>query len=240
MHSPLMRWFFLGLSLLVLVPGCAPGRTLAPLAPQVALDPLLDPASPEMTGEAPAVFKVLFETTAGDFVVEVERALAPLGADRFHRLVRAGYYDGARFFRVLPGFVVQFGLSGVPERNQVWRDATLSDDPVVASNVRGMLSYAMAGPDSRTVQVFINLGNNARLDGDGFAPFGRVSGGMDVVERLHAGYGEGAPRGEGPLQSRIQEEGEPYLAQEFPNLDQIIRAWILHETEVPLPAEVDP
>jgi peptidyl-prolyl cis-trans isomerase A (cyclophilin A) len=230
----------LGLILLALVAGCAPSRTLPPVSAPVAIDPLLDPESPEMTGEAPALFKVLFETTAGDFVVEVERALAPLGADRFHRLVRAGYYDGTRFFRVLPGFVVQFGLSGVPERNRAWRDASLPDDPVVASNVRGTLSYAMAGPDTRTVQVFINLGNNARLDGDGFAPFGRVTGGMDVVERLHAGYGEGAPRGAGPLQSRIQEEGEAYLAAEFANLDRIIRAWILHETEGPPRDEVDP
>jgi peptidyl-prolyl cis-trans isomerase A (cyclophilin A) len=193
-----------------------------------------------MIGEAPAMFKVLFETTAGDFVVEVERAIAPLGADRFHRLVRAGYYDGARFFRVLPGFVVQFGLSGVPERNRVWREVTLDDDPVVASNVRGTLSYAMAGPGTRTVQVFINLQDNVRLDADGFAPFGRVTGGMDAVERLFAGYGEGAPRGSGPLQPRIQEEGEAYLAEEFPNLDRIIRAWILSETEAPPPDEAGP
>lgn len=192
-----------------------------------------------MNLEAPERFKVLFETTAGDFVVEVERSLAPLGADRFYNLVGAGYYDGVRFFRVVPGFVVQFGLSGDPEVAAAWRGARIEDDPVVASNTRGTLTYAMAGPGTRTVQVFLNLGDNARLDGQGFAPFGRVTGGMDAVDRIYGGYGDGAPRGQGPDQGRIGQEGEAYLAAEFPRLDQVIRARILEvpqvEGEVPTP-----
>lgn len=224
-----------GLVLLLALGACAPrggGGPALSEGPVPLPSPLLDPTSPEMTAEAPALFKVLFETTAGDIVVEVERGLAPLGADRFHNLARAGYFDGVRFFRVVPGFVVQFGLSGDPEVSAAWRNARLEDDPVVGANVRGTLSYAMAGPGTRTVQVFINLGDNRRLDDQGFAPFGRVSGGMDVVDRLFGGYGDGAPRGQGPDQGRIQQEGERYLAASFPQLDQIIRARIL---EVPQP-----
>jgi peptidyl-prolyl cis-trans isomerase A (cyclophilin A) len=219
---------------------CAPRAatlSVGPEGPEAPVSPLLDPASPEMNAEAPPLFKVLFETSAGDFVVEVERGLAPLGADRFYNLVRNGYYDGVRFFRVVPGFVVQFGLSGDPAVAEAWRGARIEDDPVAGSNTRGTLTYAMAGPGTRTVQVFINLGNNARLDDQGFAPFGTVSGGMDVVDRLHGGYGDGAPRGQGPDQGRIGREGEPYLAGEFPLLDQVIRARVL---EVPIPPKMMP
>ncbi|TVP42103.1 MAG: peptidylprolyl isomerase [Gemmatimonadales bacterium] len=185
-----------------------------------------------MTAQAPDVFKVLFETSAGDFVVEVERNLAPLGADRFFNLARSGFYDGARFFRVVPGFVVQFGLSGDPEIAAAWREARIEDDSVEASNQRGKVTFAMGGPGTRTVQVFINLSDNSRLDAMGFAPFGRVSGGMDAVDRLHGGYGDGAPRGQGPEQGRIQREGEAYLEEEFPLLDRVIRTRIL---DVPQP-----
>jgi peptidyl-prolyl cis-trans isomerase A (cyclophilin A) len=171
---------------------------------------------------------VLFETTRGDFVMEVNRAWAPLGADRFHNLVRFGFYDGAGFFRVVPGFVVQFGLPAQPVLTSTWRGAPLDDDPIRESNVRGTVSYAMTGPNSRTTQVFINLGENSRLDAQGFAPFGRIVSGMEVVESLYSGYGEGAPRGAGPDQLRVMEEGSAYLQREFPQLDFIRRARIVN------------
>lgn len=176
---------------------------------------------------AEAVWRARFETTAGTFTIEVHRDWAPLGADRFHELVQSGYYDGVRFFRVLTGFMAQFGIHGDPSMSAAWRDRRIADDPVRQSNTRGMVSYAMAGPRTRTTQVFINFGDNSQLDGMGFAPFGRVIEGMDVVDRLYAGYGEGAPRGPGPDQGRIQTEGNAYLARQFPKLDYIKRASIL-------------
>jgi peptidyl-prolyl cis-trans isomerase A (cyclophilin A) len=223
--------------LLLLAPACAPRSAMGPAGPEAPLPPLLDPSSEAMNAAPPDTFKVLFETTAGDFVVEVERSLSPEGARRFYNLVRHGYYDGVRFFRVVPGFVVQFGISGNPEVSSAWRGARIPDDPVVASNERGMVTYAMGGPDTRTTQLFINLVDNTRLDDQGFAPIGRVTGGMDAVDRLHGGYGDGAPRGQGPEQSRIQSEGDAYLARDFPLLDQVIRARIVHEAWAPDPAE---
>jgi len=214
------------LLLTLVISGCSVAMRAEPV-PQ--LPPLLDPASPEMTLTAPDTFKVLFETTAGDFIVQVERELAPLGADRFYNLVRNDYYDGVHFFRAIAGFMVQFGIHGDPEVSSAWQFARIDDDPVVASNERGMITFAMAGPNTRTVQLFINLVDNARLDPQNFAPFGRVTGGMDTVDRLHTGYGEGAPRGLGPSQERIQVEGAEYLEAEFPLLDRIVRAWILPE-----------
>jgi peptidyl-prolyl cis-trans isomerase A (cyclophilin A) len=201
----------------------------APFAGPAAPDParLLQPDHPEMQRTAPDTFEVHFETTQGDFVMEVVREWAPIGADRFYNLARHGYYDGVRFFRVLPGFVVQFGISGDPTISAAWREMRMADDPVVRSNERGYVSYAMAGPDTRTVQVFINLADNSRLDAQGFAPFARVVSGMEVVEALHAGYGEGAPRGDGPEQERIQAEGEAYLEAEFPELDRVVRATVV-------------
>ena len=234
----------LALALILALGACAPRAPSEAIAPVPPTPPLLDPDAPAINLRAPAVFKVVFETSAGDFVVEVERDAAPLGADRFYNLVHQGYYDGVRFFRVVPGFVVQFGLSGDPGVAGAWRGARIDDDPVQASNLRGTLTYAMAGPGTRTVQVFINLADNARLDAQGFAPFGTVTGGMDVVDRLHGGYGDGAPRGQGPAQDRITQEGEAYLAENFPLLDRVIRARILEvpqppepEAEVPPPAE---
>ncbi|CAN5790296.1 hypothetical protein BH23GEM11_BH23GEM11_11790 [soil metagenome] len=226
------RTSLLLLALLLVTGACAPRAAITPVGPEAPRSPLLDPDSPEMTAQAPEIFKVLFETSAGDFVIEVERDIAPLGADRFYNLARSGFYDGARFFRVVPGFVVQFGLSGDPEVAAAWRGARIDDDPVEASNERGTVTYAMGGPGTRTVQIFINLADNSRLDATGFAPFGRVSGGMDAVDRLHGGYGDGAPRGQGPDQGRIQREGEAYLAEEFPRLDRVIRTRIL---DVPQP-----
>ncbi len=189
--------------------------------------PLLKPEAPAMNATAPDSFRVSFETSAGTFLVEVRRAWAPRGADRFYNLVRAGFYDGVRFFRVLEGFVAQFGISGDPEVSAAWEGAAIPDDPVRRENTRGTLSFATSGPNSRTTQVFVNLGDNRRLDGMGFAPFGEVVEGMDVVESLHAGYGEGAPRGNGPRQDRIQEEGNDYLEAEFPELDHVERARIV-------------
>jgi len=176
---------------------------------------------------APATFRARFETSAGDFVIEVQRDWAPQGADRFYNLVKGGVFDGARFFRVLPGFMAQFGIPGDPQLAAQWRDRRIADDPVRQSNTRGMVSFATAGPNTRTTQVFINFGNNSMLDGQGFAPFGRVVEGMAVVEKLYSGYGEGAPGGRGPDQGRAQREGNAYLAQDFPKLDYIKRATIV-------------
>ncbi len=188
---------------------------------------LLDPGHEEMNLVAPDTFKVLFETTNGDFMVEVYREWAPLGADRFFNLVRQRYYDDIYFFRSIPGFMTQFGIHGDPPISAAWRDARIADDSVSATNERGTISFATAGPNTRTVQLFINQGNNARLDGLGFAPFGQVTGGMDTVDRLYSGYGEGAPRGPGPSQDRISEEGNAYLRETFPLLDSIVRARLL-------------
>ncbi|MBW3660917.1 MAG: peptidylprolyl isomerase [Gemmatimonadetes bacterium] len=182
-----------------------------------------------MTDAAPPVFDVRFETTAGDFVVRARREWAPHGVDRFHDLVEDGFYDGTRFFRVVDGFVAQFGLSGDPARNERWRRRSIPDDPVVTHNDRGTVTFAMAGPDTRTTQLFINLVDNRRLDTMGFAPIGEVVEGMDVVDRLHSGYGEGAPRGEGPDQSRIHAEGNAYLDREYPELDHVRSAVVVDE-----------
>jgi len=185
---------------------------------------LKDPASLKET--APATFRVNFDTSAGAFVVEVRRALAPNGADRFYNLVKNGYYDNVRFFRVIPNFMVQFGINGDPALNTAWRNARIAVDPVKTSNKRGFITYAMGGtPDTRTTQVFINFKDNANLDALGFAPFGEVVSGMDVVDKIFP-IGEGAPRGPGPDQGRTQTEGNAYLTKEFPKLDYVKKATI--------------
>ena len=194
------------------------------------MDARMGAMDPSVTTEqAPELFRALFETSQGDFTVEVTRTWAPLGADRFYNLVKSGVFDGARFFRVLPGFVVQFGIPGDPAVSGLWRGARIPDDPVVESNRRGRITFATSGPNSRTSQVFINLGDNASLDSMGFAPFGQVAEGLEIVGRLHSGYGEGSPRGRGPEQSRIQAEGNAYLERQFPKLDHIKKAAILAE-----------
>jgi peptidyl-prolyl cis-trans isomerase A (cyclophilin A) len=186
---------------------------------------LLDPSSLKL--QAPAVFDARFTTTKGDFVVEVTRAWSPRGADRFYNLVKYHFFDGAAFFRVLEGFVVQFGISPRPDVSQVWENAKIDDDPVTQSNTRGMLTFATSGPNTRTTQLFINLGNNANLDSMGFSPFGKVTSGMEVVDKLYSQYGEGAPNGNGPDQNRIQKEGKAYLEKSFPLLDTIKTAVIV-------------
>lgn len=208
---------FLVLFVCLLLAGCAPRYAK-----------LKSPA--EFKATAPATYYARFETTRGEFVVEVRRDWAPLGADRFYNLVRGGFYDGTRFFRVRPGFVVQWGLNGDPAVNAAWGDATrIEDDRVRQSNQPGFISFATSGPNTRTTQVFVNLADNARLDKMGFSPLGKVVSGMDVFSKLYDGYGEGAPRGKGPDQKRITAEGEAYLAKEFPKLDRILKARVTRQ-----------
>lgn len=189
------------------------------------MNPLLYPGRLDET--APDRYRVRFETTAGDFVVEVHRDWAPRGADRFYNLVKNGYYDGNRVYRVVEGFMVQWGIHGEPLVDYQWRDEFLMDDPVVRSNERGTMTFAKARPNSRTVEVFINYEDNPELDDQRFAPFGRVVEGMDVVDDFHAGYGDGPPRGEGPYAAQAQAQGDAYFDAEFPELDRIIRATLV-------------
>ena len=188
---------------------------------------LLIPGSDKTAAKAPDVFKARFETTKGNFVVEVHRDWAPGGADRFYYLVKNGFYDDTRFFRAIDGFMVQFGLSGDPKLSGVWREQFIYDDSVKQSNTRGFVTYAKGGANTRTTQVFINYGDNRALDRDGFAPFGQVVEGMEVVDQLHKGYGDGPPRGRGPEQLRIRNEGNTYLDRDFPELDKIKSATIV-------------
>jgi peptidyl-prolyl cis-trans isomerase A (cyclophilin A) len=191
-----------------------------PPAPEKpAVPPGLDPS--KLTEKAPAKFKARFTTSKGDFVLEIHRDWAPTGADRFYNLVKSGYFDNTRFFRVIKGFMVQWGIHGEPAVNASWREARIKDDPVKESNKRGYISFATAGPDTRTTQVFINFADNGRLDSSGFAPFGKVVSGMNVVDSLYADYGEGAPGGAGPSQPRMQDEGNAYLNRDFPKLDYV-------------------
>ncbi len=194
-------------------------------APALAQSPnLANPAA--LTEQAPATYKAKFETSKGVFVIQVTRAWAPQGADRFYNLVKNGFFDNVRFFRVISGFMVQFGINGDPALSAKWRDANINDDRVTQSNKRGMITFATAGPNTRTTQVFINFADNSNLDGMGFSPFGKVVTGMNVVDGLYAGYGEGAPRGNGPDQGRLQSEGNAYLAKEFPRMDFVKKATI--------------
>lgn len=189
---------------------------------------LLNPAS--LHARAPAVFKARFTTTAGDFIVEAHRDWAPLGADRFYNLVRRGFFTHAAFFRVVPGFVVQFGLSADPAINNAWKNADIQDDPVTQSNKRGTVVFATAGPNTRTTQFFINYADNTRLDGMGFAPFGAVIEGMDVVDKIYAGYGEQ------PRQDLITAQGDAYISRNFPKIDKIKSAVIVPPAPAAQPA----
>jgi len=180
----------------------------------------------KLTEKSPETFKAKFETTKGNFTIEVTRSLSPNGADRFYNLVRSGYFKDVAFFRVIPGFMCQFGIHGDPKVSAAWRKAQIPDDPVKGSNTRGFITYAMAGPNTRTTQFFISFGDNSRLDNTGFSPFGKVTEGMDVVDKINGEYGEGAPSGRGPNQNRIQMEGNAYLKKDFPNLDYIKSATV--------------
>jgi len=181
---------------------------------------LTDPS--KLTEKAPDTFKAKFETTKGSFVVEVTRAWAPHGADRFYNLVKAGYFKDIAFFRVLPGFMAQFGMSSDPKLTAIWNHANIADDPVKGSNTRGTITFAqLPTPNSRSAQFFINFADNSRLDRDRFAPFGKVTEGMDVVDKINSEYGET------PDQRAIEAEGNAYLKKNFPNLDYIKSATIL-------------
>lgn len=181
---------------------------------------LIGCSSSSQSAAVPDVFQVNLDTSKGPVVIEVHRDWAPLGADHFFALVKAGYYDGNRFFRVVPGFVVQFGISGDPASTAKWKGMNLADDPVKQSNTVGTVTYATAGPNTRTTQLFINLWNNQRLDGQGFAPFGKVISGMDAVMKTYSAYGEA------PDQSLIEGQGNPYLQSQFPQLDYIKKATV--------------
>jgi len=226
-------WFLIAL-LIALVPATTPAQdqsqSTAPAAkPATAAHPhstaphtdpaLLHPAT--LTAKSPDVYEVTVKTTAGDFVVTVTRAWAPLGADRFYNLVKHGFFTDAAFFRVVPNFIVQFGLSANPAVNKVWDNASIKDDPVTQSNHTGYLTFATRGPNTRTTQLFINLAENgSQLDGQGFAAFAQVTTGMDVVQKLYSAYGES------PDQARITSEGKAYLDKSFPKLDHIISATV--------------
>ena len=177
----------------------------------------------QLVETAPESFQARFETTKGDFVIEVTRSQAPNGTDRLYNLVKNGYYDGVRFYRVIEGFMAQFGMHGEPQVQVRWSNAPIRDDRVAASNVRGAVTFAMAGPNSRTTQLFINLVDNVLLDIDGFAPIGTVIEGMAVVDQIHSGYGELADRGgDGPISQNIAARGNAYLEESFPEMDYVI------------------
>ncbi len=193
--------------------------TVTAAAPPAAL---LKPAT--LKAKAPATYTVAFTTTKGRFDVTVQRSLAPRGADRFFNLVRAHFFDGVRFFRVVPGFVVQFGISGYPAVSSAWERTAIADDPVKASNVLGSITFATAGVNTRTTQVFINLADNSSsLDPQGFAPFGKVTKGMNVVDNLFSGYG-GDPA---TMQAQIQSQGNTFLKAQYPKLDAVTTARVV-------------
>lgn len=188
----------------------------AAAVPQAVMEP------EKATETAPAVFRARFSTTKGDFTLEVTRDWSPKGADRFYNLVKTGYFQDIAFFRAVEGFMVQFGIHGSPAVSAKWRGASIPDDPAKGiSNKRAFITYAMGGPNTRTTQVFINYRDNSNLDSMGFTPFGQVTQGMEVVDSLHKGYGDGPPYGAGPDQGRIQMEGNVFLKRDFPNLDYI-------------------
>jgi peptidyl-prolyl cis-trans isomerase A (cyclophilin A) len=205
------------------VPAAAPVAS-GPLAHLTHPD-LLDPS--KATAQAPAVFKAKLTTTKGDVVVEIHRDWSPNGADRFYNLVKMGFYDDTRFFRAVDGFMIQWGISGDPMVSAKWMNAGVTDDPPKQSNTRGMITFAQSGlPNSRTTQVFVSTVDNSRLDKT-FAPFGKVVTGMEIMDSLYKGYGEGAPGGQGPSQQLVQMQGNGYLDGKFPKLDGIKHAEIV-------------
>ena len=208
-------------------PEAAPAEPPPPKpAKKVKVHPgLLDPS--QAKERAPDTFRVNFETTKGRVVIEVNRSWSPKGADRFYNLVRVGFFEEIAFFRVVEGFVAQFGISGDPKVSAKWKEANILDEPTKASNLTGYITYAMGGPNTRTTQFFINLADNTFLDNRGFPPFGKVVEGMSVVSSLYSGYGDGYPRGRGPDQGLITDQGNAYLKKEFPKFDYIKSASIV-------------
>jgi len=223
--------FFVLSCLGILLAGCGAqvkqvSETPVPEAEALEVEQVSHPA----TGDVPDVYKVKLDTTQGEVIVEVHRDWSPNGADRFHKLVNSGFYDGCRFFRVLDGFMAQVGINGDPDVQKKWRDNNIKDDEVKQSNKKGYVTYAKSGaPNSRSTQIFFNYKDNSFLDNQGFSPFGKVIKGMDVLEKLYKEYGEGAPQGNGPSQQRIQFEGNKYLNENFPKLDYIKRATIVKD-----------
>jgi peptidyl-prolyl cis-trans isomerase A (cyclophilin A) len=200
-------------------------------APATKAGNLLKPAT--LNEKAPEKYEVKFKTTRGDFTVMVKREWSPLAADRFYNLVKAHFYDNTAFFRVVPGFVVQFGISDRPAVSAAWKHTEIPDDPVTQTNKRATLSFATAGPNTRTTQIFINLKDNLRLDGMGFSPFAVVEGdGMNVVEMMYEGYGDNA----GPDQDQIEKHGTPYLKKGWPKLDYIVSASLADSSAAPAAA----
>ncbi|MFZ1809532.1 MAG: peptidylprolyl isomerase [Cyclobacteriaceae bacterium] len=189
---------------------------------------LFNPSHEEWKQEAPDVSKIRMKTSKGEFVIELHRAWAPIGVDRFYNLVRLGFYNDSRFYRVRKDFIMQFGIAGEPEVAQVWEKVEIDDDPVVESNKRGYISFAMTAPDTRTTQVYINLSDNIELDEQGFAPLGYVVEGMDVVDNIYSGYDENAGGGmRRGKQQKLFELGNTYLDKEFPKLDKLLDAEIV-------------
>ncbi len=193
--------------------------------PTITRNPLLQPQRFQET--APAAYQVRLETSVGDVVIQVHRAWAPLGADRFYNLAKGGYYDDSRIYRVLPDFMAQFGLHADPYVTQAWKSEYLVDDPLVASNTRGRVAFAKGGLHTRTTEIFISHKDNSQLDERGFTPIGEVIEGMDVVDAFYSEYGDGPPRGEGPYQAMAAARGNEYLDAEFPELTRILRAHLI-------------
>jgi peptidyl-prolyl cis-trans isomerase A (cyclophilin A) len=230
-------------------PAQAPAKPKAATAPRSATT--AKPATPAVRAydrallrpallkeKAPETYQVKFETARGEFTVTVTRAWAPTGADRFYNLVKHHFFDNASFFRVIPNFMAQFGISAYPAVSAAWEKATIKDDPVTQSNKRGYMTFATAGPDTRTTQVFINFKDNSRLDRDGFAPFGKIDDqGMKVVDMLYDVYGEGAPQGTGPDQGQITKLGKSYLDKGWPKLDSIKSATLVGAAGAAAPAK---
>ncbi len=215
-------------------PAAAPAPAPAPAAipaaapvPTAAANPAL--LSPQTANaKAPDVYKVKLATTQGDIVLEIHRDWAPNGADRFYNLVQIGFFNGVEFFRVIDGFMAQVGIHGDPAVAAQWQNARIPDDPPAGhSNQRGVVTFATAGPGTRTTQFFINFKDNSFLDNQGFPPIGKVVQGDDVLDKLYRGYGEGAPQGAGPDQGRLQAEGNAYLKAQFPKLDAIKTATLI-------------
>jgi len=231
---PIMHWtsrvtvVASAMALVAVLGACHRAASVASVAPASASERrelLLQPDAAYWSEPAPAEYSVSVETTKGTFVIAVTRALAPRGADRFYHLVRAGYFDDSRFFRVVPGFIAQFGIPGDPAITPMWKDRAMPDDSARASNVRGTIAYAMTGPNTRTTQLFISLVDNSRIDVQGFAPIGRVVSGMDVVDQLYGGYGETAGGGmRAGKQARMLNEGNQHLDRDFPKLDRLLKA----------------
>jgi len=216
------------LALPLVLSSCESTHPVAPVSTADARAALLNPNGNFWHQTAPATFWVRFETDRGDFTVEARRDWAPLGVDRFYNLVRAGFFDDSRFFRVRTNYIAQFGIPGDPAIARLWQNHTIPDDPVRQSNLRGSIGYAMTGPGARTTQLYINLVDNRQLDAQGFAPIGAIVEGVDVVDHLFAGYGETAGGGmRGGKQGRLFAEGNAYLDRQFPELTRLIRATLV-------------